>query len=275
MLVKEQIDVVVAGGASHVVTLAGALSALSAKHNIVRVGGSSAGAIASAAEAFAVQPELQRRLMHRVLTGNHLKDRAWNPLDRYGLYTGDNLYAALKTVFGSAVMGDALIPLRIMVCDLWTRRPVVIDSDDGRHAKLKVIDVLRCSAAIPVFFKAWRLPEWSGNRLFVDGGTAANFALGMFDDSDRRTVGLRLESCPVDDVQPVRDLASFAAALASIVLWASNNAYISQKRYADVINVPQIGSGLDFDLTAALVEQRWQAGADAIAQASLLTSSLT
>jgi predicted acylesterase/phospholipase RssA len=265
---REQVDVVVAGGASHVVALAGALATLSQRVDIVRVGGASAGAISAAAEAFAVSAMIQRSLMSRVLTHNYLKDQSFWPLTRYGIYAGDNLLKALKEVFGEQRMGEALIPLRIMVCDLWTRHPVVIDSMNPEHAKLHVVDVLRCSAAIPVFFKAWTLPEWRGNRLFVDGGTAANFALGMFDDiPERRTIGLRLKAEPLDDVRPVKDLASFAEAIATLVLWASDNAYISKKRFADVIQIPQLGSGLDFDLPVPLVNQRWEAGVDAVTEA--------
>ncbi len=266
---KEEVDVVIAGGASHVVTLAGACTQLGLQHDIVRVGGASAGSIRAAGEAFAILIEDQKKLMNTVLVNNHLKDRSWNPFDKFGLYAGDNLYAALKTVFGDARMGDALIPLRVTVCDLWTRTPVTIDSEDARHAKLKVIDVLRCSAAIPVFFKAWTLPEIWGNRLFVDGGTSANFAMGMFDDSDRRTIGLRLMPAPPDDVKPVKDLPSFVEAIATLVLWASDNAYISKKRFADVIQIPQLGSGLDFALSQKLIDSRWLAGEMAVKTAKL------
>jgi predicted acylesterase/phospholipase RssA len=242
------------------------LRTLSTRVDIARVGGASAGAIAAAAEAFAIPEREQRDLLLKVLQKDHLKDRAFWPLDRFGLHNGDNLLTALKSVFGTRKMGDALIPLRIMVCDLWTRQPVVIDSANPDHAKLLVVDVLRCSAAIPVFFKAWKLPQWRGNRLFVDGGTAANFALGMFDDSDRRTIGLRLCSSNTDDVKPVKDLASFGEAIANIVLWASDNAYISKKRFADVIAIPTdgLGSGLDFNLSVEMIEKRWATGSETV-----------
>lgn len=262
-VMREDIDVVIAGGASHVVTLAGACTELAAQQNIVRIGGASAGAIRAAGHAFGIDVATMRTLMGTVLMNDHLKDKSWWPLDRFGIYNGDNLLKALKSVFGDKKMGEAKIPLKIMVCDLYTRSPLAIDSTDPKHAKLKVVDVLRCSAAIPVFFKAWTLPELFGNRLFVDGGTAANFALGMFDDSDRRTVGLRLQPAP-PDVKPVRDLPSFAEAIAALVMWSSDNAYISKKRFADVILSPQLGSGLDFNLSSKMIDDRWNAGVQAV-----------
>lgn len=206
--------------------------------------------------------------MDQVLVDNYLKDKSWNPLYRYGIYKGDNLHAALESVFGDMRMGDALIPLRIVVCDLYTREPVIIDSRNPNHARLKVVDVLHCSAAIPVFFKAHVLPEVWGSRLFVDGGTAANFALGMFDDSDRRTIGLRLEP-KRGEVKPVRDLAGFAEAIGELVLWSSDNAHISTKRYADVVTLPALGSGLNFALSKKLIGDRWQAGVDTIAASGI------
>lgn len=264
MPAREEVDVVIAGGASHVVSLAGACTELTTRVDIVRIGGASAGAIRAAGEAFAIDVGTMKSLMHQVLVADYLKDMSWMPMTRFGIYKGDNLHKALKSVFGDKKMGESLIPLRITVCDLWTRQPLMIDSENPKHMNLKVIDVLRCSAAIPVFFKAWKLPELFGNRLFVDGGTAANFSLGMFDDSERRTVGLRLQPASPDDVKPVRDLPSFAEAIGSLVLWASDNAYISKKRYADVITVPQIGSGLDFNLDKKMIDDRWNAGVLAV-----------
>lgn len=266
---KEQVDVVIAGGASHVVTLAGACSQLDLEVDILRVGGSSAGATRAAGLAFGISEQEMRALMHKFLVNDYLKDRSWNPLNRFGIYAGDRMYAALVGVFGNKRMGEALIPLKIMVCDLYTRQPVAISSDNPKHAGIKVADALRCSAAIPVFFKAWMLPEFTGNRLYCDGGTAANFALGMFDDSDRRTIGLRLKPNAPDDVRPVRDLASFAEAVAELVMWASDNAHISKKHHADVIMIPQLGSGFDFALTKELIDDRWQAGVDAVKAAKI------
>ncbi len=256
----ESIDVVVAGGASHVAALTSAVIELAQHRDIRRIGGASAGAISAAALAFGVPATKQRELLSAVLTGNKLKDRSLWPPARYGLFKGDALLDALRSIFGGARMGDARMPLRITVCDLWTRAPAVIDSEDPKHRHLRVVDVLRCSAAIPVFFKAWTLPEVWGNRLFVDGGTSANFTLGMFDDDPRRTIGLRLEAKQDAELRPVRNVGDFVGALAELVTWASDNAHISTKRFADVVRIPSPGSGFDFDLSEKEIEARWSAG---------------
>lgn len=267
---KEEVDVVIAGGATQIGALAAACGELDEHVEIKRIGGASAGSIRAAGQAFRIPQPTMRGLIDEVLKDDYLKDRSWNPLHRFGLYKGDNLYKSLQRVFGDKRMGEAKIPLRVVVCDMYTRKPVVIDSQNPEHARLKVVDVLRCSAAIPVFFKAHVLPEWRGNRLFVDGGTAMNFAMNMFDDSDRRTIGIRMApGAGDDDVRPVRDLASFIEALVALIMWASDNAHISSKKYANVISVPAIGSGLNFALTQKELDARWQAGVDAVKLAKI------
>lgn len=258
-MVRLPVDLVIAGGASHVVGLAGATCALDNRVDVHRVGGASAGALAAAGLAVGMRgPELKSTL--RALLTPRLLDLSWWPLHRFGVYAGDALLKALVSVFGDQRMNQTLIPLRVVVCDLYERRPVTIASDNPAHKDLRIADVLRCSAAIPVFFKAHVLPEVWGNRLFVDGGTAANFALGMFDDSDRKTVGIRLRQAAAGDARPVRGVGDYARAVAELLLWSSNNAHVSTKRWQDVIPVEAPGSGLDFDLTQASFDERWRLG---------------
>lgn len=261
-MVRQQVDIVLAGGASHVVGLAGAASALDTRVDIRRVGGSSAGSIAAAAIAIGMVGSGIKDALRKLLTPK-LLDLSWWPLHRFGIYAGDEMLAALKEVFGDRRMSEVYIPLRVVVCDLYERRPVTISSDHAGHGQLKIADVLRCSAAIPVFFKAHVLPEIWGNRLFVDGGTAANFAMGMFDDSSRKTVGVRLCQEAAGDAVPVRTLGDYGRAVADLLMWSSNNAHISSKRWQDVVNVPAPGSGLDFNLTASAFDERWRLGENA------------
>ena len=261
---REPVCLVLSGGASHVVTLNGAVEAMSARRDVVAAGGASAGAIVAAAEAFALSTKVRREFFERYLARGRLLDRAWNPLDRWGVFAGETLHGALVEVFGGAraplKMREAVIPLRVVVCDLWTRRPVVISSDNPTHGDLLVADVLRASAAIPVFFKAWRLGGPFGARTFVDGGAAKNFPMQLFDDLEPRTIGVRLRHEEDGEVVPVRDLGAFARAVGELVMWASSNAHVSSKRWQDVVTVDAKGSGLDFDLRASEVERRHDSG---------------
>jgi NTE family protein len=261
---REAIDLVIAGGASHVVGLAGAASAIDLRRDVARVGGTSAGAIVAAALACGLTQRELRDLLGRFLGGGLLDVSPW-PFHRYGLHKGDALAEALRAVFRGARMRETYIPLRVVVCDLWTRQPVVIDSLDPAHAELEIVDVLRCSAAIPFWFRAHHLHQWRGSdRLFVDGGAAANFAMHVFDDEpSRRTVGVRLLRPSVPQARPVRGVVDFVGAVVELMLWASDNAHISSKRFADVVQVPAEGSGLDFSLSPAEIDRRWSAGVDA------------
>jgi predicted acylesterase/phospholipase RssA len=260
---QKQIDLVIAGGGSHIVGLAGAAFTLAGHRDVVRVGGASAGAIMAAAFAIGLDESAVKKLLGKFLGGGLLDLSLWPP-HRFGLYKGDALERALKQTFGEMRMNDAHIPLRVVVCDLYERRPLIVSSDKDEHKKLKIVDVLRCSSAIPGFFRAHTLPEVFGNRLFVDGGVAANFNMGMFDDHPhRKTVGVRLFQDVIGKPEPVRSVGAFAVAMAELLTWSSNNAHVSTKRWQDVIQVVTHGSGLDFSLAPEAQERRWASGVDA------------
>lgn len=256
---REVIDLVIAGGASHVVGLAGAASVLDAHVDIARVGGTSAGALVAAAIARGLTPDEIKRLLRPFLAGNRLLDRQFNPFNGWGLHKGERLRAALREVFGRARLCDVWIPLRVVTCDLFTRRPVVIDSTVKEHAEISLVDACYASAAIPLFFRAASIPGLWG--LFVDGGTVANAKGDLFDDvPTRRTVMVRLQERPADKVTPIRGVAEYVGAVADLLLHASNNAHVSRKLWADVVQVPTVGSGLDFDLSDAAFDARYSAG---------------
>jgi predicted acylesterase/phospholipase RssA len=233
----------------------------------MRIGGTSAGGIVAAAMAFGLTLKDLRVLLRRFLVDENVLDLSLWPFDRWGLHGGDKMERIFDDVFQGAKLRDAVIPLRLVVCDLWTRRPVVLDSRDDRHGAIEVAHALRATSAIPLFFKAQRLKPAFGERLFVDGGVSANFALHMFDDvEDRRTVGVRLERYEDDEVRPVKSAGDYVGALASLLLHASDNAHISNKRWQDVVRVPAVGDGLSFRLSPTEFDDRWMSGQIAAAR---------
>jgi NTE family protein len=263
---REPIDLVLSGGASHIVAIAGAALELDEHRcDVVRVAGSSAGAAVAAAIAFGITRRKIVSLLMRMLEGNTLLDSQVLPFFGWGWYKGEVLRQALRSVFGEMTMGEAHLHLKVVVCDVYTRRPVVIDSKNPDHADLLVVDALYASMAIPFFFRPGKLGGVFGNRLFVDGGTAMNFAMHVWDDvPERRTVGVRVDPGSDNSERPTRKVSEYVAAIAELVLWAASNAHISKKLWADVITVPAIGSGLDFALTPGLFSERFSGGIDAV-----------
>jgi predicted acylesterase/phospholipase RssA len=260
---REVVDLVIAGGASHGVGLAGALSVIDLRHDVARVGGASVGALLAAALARGLSAGEIRDMLARFLSGGRLLDRQLNPLNGWGLHKGEALKAALEVVFGDARMCDCVIPLRVVTCDLFTRSPVIIDSQRAEHAMLRIVDVLYASSAIPLWFKVASIPGIFG--LFVDGGVVANAKHDLWDDEpSRRTIMLRLANDADTAVRPVRGLKDYAAAIVELLLHASNNAHVSTKAWADVVQIPaRPGSGLDFALSPEVLSERYRLGQEA------------
>jgi predicted acylesterase/phospholipase RssA len=145
---REDIDLVIAGGATHVGGLAAAATEIDLAFNVRRVAGTSAGSLIAAAMAFGLTQSQLRAMVDSFLSPS-LLDRSLYPPHRFGLHKGDALRAVLTEIFGDARLGDALVPLKIVVCSLWSRTPVVLDSQDPRYAKIRVVDALMASCAIP------------------------------------------------------------------------------------------------------------------------------
>ena len=112
-----------------------------------------------------------------------------------------------------------------------------------------VADVAVATAAIPGVFAPQQIRGLDvGNRLHCDGGIAMNFALGLFDDDPRPTIGLRPVDGKAKQIEPVRDLRTLLFALASLRQWAADHSHASSKAAHTVIDV--VGEdGLDFSLT--------------------------
>jgi predicted acylesterase/phospholipase RssA len=240
---REPIDLVLAGGGTLAPVHVGALDAISRVKNIKAIGGTSAGSIVAAGYAVGMTPKQMMDIFKNVFSGAVL-DVSWMPWDRWGLFKGDAILKALKAHFPQR-MGDVKMDLRIVVADLWTREPEVITPTSHPHIFLH--DAVRCSIAIPGFFKAHRLDPTSA-RLYVDGGVSMNFAHSVFDDRPERTVGARFKQ-EHGLVVPVRTNLDYVKAMAALLMYAQDNAYISAKRYGDVITLATSGDGMDFTLS--------------------------
>ncbi len=256
----EEIDLVLGGGGSNVVSIAAVAYGVSKVRRVKRVLGTSAGSMAAACKATDMPAEKALSFLKENLGGNRLLDVSLWPPDRWGVFKGDALLRALERTF-PGTLGETKIPLYVVVCDLWTRQPLVLNSID--HPDIPIAHAVRTSAAIPVFFKAFEFSrKYFGNRLGVDGGCAMNYAMDRFDDSDRQTIGVRVRHRDQGSPRPVRDLTDFAGALADLFMWSSDNAHISAKHYQRTIDVVTDFDGLDFSLSPAQVDERWKFGVD-------------
>lgn len=264
--------VVTAGGASHVATLAGALFALDKRVEIVGVGGTSAGALASIGLAFGVPAEQVFATLRRLLKDNRVLDksirtatgRAGFDGPGFGLCRWDTVREAIRDMIGPGKrMRDAEIPLFVTVVDTYTRRGRVISSWDPATRDVFVDEAGAATAAVWPLAAMQPIPSLgTGNRLYADGGFWRNYPIEVFEHAPESTIGLRLVSGDDDgepDVTPVRSHLDASVAMLEAML---HNASTPNTRRADFTDVAisSIGSGFDFDLTDEEIRARWFAG---------------
>lgn len=254
---KKKNYVVVAGGAAHIKELAGAMMGFQEKREVLGCAGTSAGALVAASTAFAISKDTVERTLLSVLQDNALLD--FSPLAwfKYGICSWEVMKDVIEDVWGSdARLGDANIPLAVIVSDLETRKPRTFSSWETPHVRLA--ETLAASSAIPFLVAAQTIPSAgtiTGNskRLFCDGGIADNFALDTFADKEEPTVGLCLYGQVDSTPKPIKSLTDYIASVASLALWES--ADISARRDDRVIALKSNGGGFDFDQTPAQIKE--------------------
>lgn len=259
------VDLVLQGGGSNIVGMAGAAYELERRHQFARVCGTSAGGLLALALAFRVPEDRLRAFLEHYLQGNRLLDGDIGTfLFRWGWCKGDVLRIAARRLIGEgARLGDAPVPVAVVVGDLYQRTPRVLSS--WATPDVDVGDAAVATAAIPGVFAPQTirgLGKGTETRLHCDGGVALNFALGVFDDDPRPTIGIRPHDASTDRGQAVRDLPGLLIALASLRQWAADNSHRTSKRDHVVVDV-DASDGLDFSLSSDDIGKRWQLGVQA------------
>lgn len=224
-----------------------------------RVGGTSAGGMIALLDAFGVPASEQTDLIDRLLQKNRLLDTSLMPLSQGGLCKWQVIGRETKKLLGDKRLGQALKPVFVVVCDAYTRRPVVVSS--WANPLVKVHEVASATSAIWPLAQMQQIPSLGfGNRLFYDGGFAMNFAMDVYDDDPQfPTLGIRIQP-DLPRVIPTRTNTQKAVAVAETLMWASNNAFLSQKNCSRVITIPTHFDGFNFNQTKHELMARRTAG---------------
>jgi len=214
-------DIVLAGGGVKGIGHVGALASLErAGFRFPRVAGTSAGSIVGALLAAGMStgrmlevmakldwsrfrdksgrdripvlgPGLSLWLENGIYEGAYLMEWLGEQLEQLGVRTFADLRQ--RDDAGSALSGDQAYKLVVMASDI-TRGELVRLPWDYRDrygldpdAQL-VVDAVRASMSIPVFFEPVRLERADGSAsTLVDGGLLSNFPIDVFDRADGRT----------------------------------------------------------------------------------------
>jgi predicted acylesterase/phospholipase RssA len=218
-------------------------------------GGTSGGGLVALCLASGMSIDEIRSVCTRFLSRKDLLDLSLWPFSRYGFYSGDKIRHLLGEVFGKRKMIDLNFPCRIVVCDLWTRSTEIISAQS--HPDALCADVARATMAIPIFFKASRIGD--SRHLYVDGGTAQNFALGMFDDDPSPTIGVRIVKRGANLLRPIRNPIDYASAIFDLRSDAAEDS-TSNKPGTIVVDIVSGEDALRFGLTKNEIEKRWAEG---------------
>lgn len=268
------VDVVVAGGGSNCVSLGAALFTLAKRVDVRRVAGTSAGGLAALALAFDVpearfSSQLEGSLSPQqgMPLGRLIDGDLVNFMRTMGWARGDALRAAAGLLVGEKTrLGDAKIPVAVVVGDMCTGRPRTLSS--WETPDVLAADAAVATAAIPFVFSPQTVRGLGDDRrLFCDGGTARNFALDIFDDDPRPTIGIRPRQSAEPVERPAVDVLSKILAFGRLLMFASDHAWQSSKSHA-VIEVPA-EDGMDFTLDRPTHLRRWAAGVAAAHNADL------
>jgi predicted acylesterase/phospholipase RssA len=248
------------------------------------VGGSSIGAIIATGLALGMEPAAMQSMLAQLLTRGQPGNRkpsledwkfpgALKPLGllhgRGGMMRGRVLRDALVEAFGTARMGDVVLPLKVKVGNLARRRTENVDSANETHKNLYVVDVCLCSAAVPGLIDNQQLDPHditgpnASKSLYCDGGTGNNVPRAMWDDA----AGVRRPTTVVrfvddDSLIPAITPTQKVNAYWNIIRDAAESEP-SKKDPALVWDVPIFisGSALDLSLTNAECERRTKIGA--------------
>lgn len=244
------VAIAVPGGGTNVITFAAMLYAIirrlhAAGVPVLGIVGSSAGGLACLAAAFAVDEErLQAQLegacsRNRLISGNPL-----NLLTRGAWATTAELRRNAELILPpKATLGQAKIPVGVVVGDQWTGAPRVISS--WEHPNANAVDAGVVTASIPYVFEAGRIRGVDDHDC-VDGGLSANLHSEAMDRFRCPVISIRPLIKPAKPAKPKGALGRLMAN-ARLLHHAANHAWDSDHPQSVYVDVP-VSDGFDFDL---------------------------
>ncbi len=239
--VSRRVDLVIEGGGVKGIALAGALEVLEERgYRANRVAGSSAGAIAGALATSGISGTKMVEIL-RGTDYREFEDGPWwtRPmlgkglaiLTRLGVHRGDSLSAWLERQMAEhagpdrtgtfadlryrdpdpaqQLSGAQAFRLVVTASDLSAGRlrylPTDADAFGTAPEQLRVVEAVRASASIPLFFRPVRWKNTHGRTsVLVDGGMLSNFPVSVFDRPGGEpprwpTFGVKLSAKPEAD----------------------------------------------------------------------------
>ncbi|HEX7480467.1 MAG TPA: patatin-like phospholipase family protein [Polyangiales bacterium] len=249
---------------------AGALMALEERglyRGITSFAGTSAGSIVAALAGVGFTPE---EVLTRVIgldfsriPGGHALLGPYRLLRKFGWFNADYLVEQLGSMIAEK-MGDPMVDIatcerktgnriRIVGASLSRREACVFP--DSRTPRIPLVEAVRISMSIPLFFQAVRLE----NELYVDGGVLWNLPLEVFDhdgEPDPGTLGVIVREPNESNPQSIRSVGEHAVAMFRTLIRSQEGSLDYRPAMAErVVQIDDLGiSPVNFFLSAP---QKW------------------
>jgi NTE family protein len=262
--VKRRMNLVFQGGGVRAIAHVGALAELerTGRVEVVKVGGTSAGAIVAGLYAAGYTPEEIQQLIPDLLAVSlkrvRMLRKAWRIYRSYGIYPTRDLHDRIRRLLedkGKTRFSDLDLPCRVVAADVTNRKSEVFGENDD----VDIAEAICMSISIPMFFR----PYVYGRRYFVDGGLVSNFPLWVFGDDDLATIGFRLES-RFERIGDITNVSRFAGAVIATACEAGDRSERAFPRSFTTVPIDTADiKATDFELEPNDVELLYLKGKDA------------
>lgn len=212
----------------------------------------------------------------------------WNLYWQFGLFSTDSIIRALRKIISARhdpditfaqLLNDTGNFLIIVVSSLTDQRAFYINPIT--HPDVKVIDAIRASISIPLFFIPCKHSFDDDNRdssLHVDGGVLDNYPLWIFTqdsqiNTDRtliipsNTLGLKIvQSSERRPIATPKNLGAYILSLVTAVNGQLENVVVSDSYTAQTIaiEIPDEISSVDFNITGSHLLRMYELGRMAV-----------
>ncbi|RCW65393.1 patatin-like phospholipase family protein [Saliterribacillus persicus] len=259
-----KIDGVFSGGGVKAFTYIGALSALEEKnHELIRVAGTSAGAIVAALIASGYNSQEMKNLIleqniseftDQAKITTFIPSLKWLSLYyKLGIFKGDMLEKWLfRILLEKGVCTFSDLPehsLKIIAADLTNKRLVVFPDDLDEFYNIdsstfSVARAIRMSVTIPFFFQPATLfgKKKSTIPIIVDGAILSNFPYWVFQNRkgmyQRPTIGLQLKEKDKHRPEKIQNAIEMASAIFNTMKQAHDQRFITEDTDKNILVLP-------------------------------------
>jgi len=252
-----EIDLVLSGSGTRFPVFIGALKALEEKNiTIKRVAGTSGGALIASCIACNIKAD---DLFQMVLQTDFTKFKDFSLISlvrNYGLYKGDVIEKLANIVTGGIAFEYLPMDCRIIACNPFNSEMMVFSKANTPDVKLS--EAIRYSTSVPLIFG---YKKYKGQPV-VDGMLSSNYPIDIFDDNERKTLGLRIttssrKKCCFHKI----NIFEYLWFLAESLIISLENEHIEDAKNAETINIDaQKFDPINFDITSKDKDEMFQLG---------------